>query len=151
MDIVDRLLSRIKVTPAGCFEWQGCRRVKGYGSINVSGFSKLAHRASYEAFRKPIPAGLLVCHHCDNPCCINPAHLFVGTALDNSMDCIRKKRNRHLKGEEHPNAVLQSIDIIMMRRDRQNGTSLYRLAKRYGVTVSHVQLIIERKAWKHIP
>lgn len=67
----------------------------GYGQLAIGGKHYAAHRLAYEAHRGPIPAGAYVCHTCDNPSCVNPLHLFVGTAKDNNDDMMRKGRNRN--------------------------------------------------------
>lgn len=91
MDIVDRLLSRIKVDDRGCFIWQGSTNNKGYGEISYKLRTRLAHRVSFEVFRAA-PGCLHVLHHCDNPPCINPAHLFLGTQKTNMRDAAAKGR-----------------------------------------------------------
>lgn len=85
------------VTDAGCFEWQGARMAiingrQGYGRLRVDGVERYAHRYAWESVNGPIPEGMFVCHACDNPPCINPAHLFLGTQADNNRDRIAKGR-----------------------------------------------------------
>lgn len=82
--------SRTKRMESGCIEWTGT--IQRYGVIHIDGKSQRAHRIAWEITNGPIPAGLLVCHHCDNPPCVNPEHLFTGTASDNAHDCIAKGR-----------------------------------------------------------
>jgi hypothetical protein len=85
-------LDRVEVTPSGCWEWTRARSHDGYGV-----YKKLrAHRVAYELAFGPIPDGLSVLHHCDNPPCVNPARLFLGTQSDNMRDCYRKGRNHGL-------------------------------------------------------
>lgn len=105
-----RLLGKIRVTPTGCFEWQARRNEFGYGSVGFKKKRLKAHRVSWEVFRGPIPEGMCVCHHCDNPCCINPDHLFIGTRTDNMRDASRKGRiatgDRH-SSRTHPESVVR--------------------------------------------
>ncbi len=90
-----KLLSSIDVRPSGCWEWTRYRLPSGYGRIHIDGRMENAHRASYEEFVGPIPVGLHVLHACDNPPCINPAHLRVGTNAENVRDReARRARSR---------------------------------------------------------
>jgi hypothetical protein len=79
---------------SGCWLWLGMVYTTGYGGVVHQGITKLAHRASYEAFHGVIPRKMLICHHCDNPSCVNPDHLFLGTEQDNADDMVKKKRWR---------------------------------------------------------
>lgn len=92
--IKDRLLRKVKVnTETDCWEWQGGKNNVGYGMIRDEHGMRTTHRVSYELHKGNIPKGMCVCHTCDNPKCVNPDHLWVGTKKDNSQDMIRKGRN----------------------------------------------------------
>lgn len=85
-----------KPAPNGCIEWQGYKNVWGYGRRRFRGFKVLVHREVWSQMHggEPIPFGLIVCHKCDNPPCVNPAHLFLGTQKDNMQDCVKKGRHK---------------------------------------------------------
>ena len=95
-ELAGRLYSRIQAN-GECWEWQGALNSKGYGCIAIHKVSQLAHRVSYELTYGAIPDNFQVCHHCDNPRCIRPAHLFTGTASDNMQDMARKGRHGRQK------------------------------------------------------
>ncbi|UNA05395.1 HNH endonuclease motif protein [Pantoea phage vB_PdeP_F5M1C] len=93
MNLREKLEAYSKVSPSGCWEWQRATAGKGYGLISIGRQRQAyAHRVSYFVFNGPISEGLVVRHKCDNPCCVNPEHLEVGTQEDNMQDC--KKRGR---------------------------------------------------------
>lgn len=101
---LDKNLSII-ITESDCWEWQGNKNPAGYGRFTVKengkSVSLLAHRASWMVHNNVdvIPKGMFICHHCDNPKCINPNHLYMGTPKDNAQDCVR--RGRHRKGKKY--------------------------------------------------
>lgn len=133
-----------------CFEYQGFRNTQGYGRLNRT----YTHRLSWEMVNGPIPEGLCVLHKCDNPPCVNPDHLFLGTRADNMKDMWSKGRGRtvgaSLPGEKHPMAIMTDAKVISMRSDRSNGVPLLELSERYGVAVPTVSMICSRKLWRHI-
>jgi len=112
-----RILANTIPNEYGCAEWQLARDKKGYGRIKVGGRLLLAHRVAYELFMGEIPLGFDVCHTCDNPGCVNIAHLFVGTRSENMVDCVKKDRcwrggsPPHGKGMAHSQAKLSDAAI----------------------------------------
>lgn len=90
---VAQKLNRYRVSPLGCWEWSGARTRDGYGNVTHGRKSMLAHRLSYEFHYGVAPGKLLVCHHCDNPPCIRPDHLFLGDQTANMADMARKGRS----------------------------------------------------------
>lgn len=100
-----------KGEPDECWEWVGTKNPKGYGHIEINGKEVRAHRFSWEIHNGPIPEGLCVLHKCDNPGCVNPAHLFLGTYADNAQDMIAKGRDNKARGEASGNAKLTEQDV----------------------------------------
>ena len=134
-----------------CWPWTAGRDNYGYGRIgNGPGRSPAkAHRVAWELTNGPIPAGLGVLHECDNPPCVNPAHLFLGTQQDNSKDAARKGRIRMpgLRGEQHGNAKLtreQAREIFLRARA---GEARRRIAADYGISRDNVGIIANRRGW----
>ena len=87
----------IPITESGCWIWIYGKTSRGYGTLKINGKQIYAHRASYKEFIGDIPEGMLICHHCDTPLCVNPKHLFSGTCKDNHQDRERKKRGSNSK------------------------------------------------------
>jgi hypothetical protein len=98
-----RLLDRVVFGMSDCWHFCGTRNKGGYGRITYGGRMQVAHRLSYEAFVGPIPHGMSVLHKCDNPSCINPEHLWLGTYTDNRRDCVQKNRHNLPRGDRHWN------------------------------------------------
>lgn len=132
----ERFWEKIKKKKNGCWEWTAVRS-GDYGMFRVDNVMKLAHRVSWQIANGPIPEGMNVLHRCDNPPCVNPKHLFLGTQSDNMIDCSKKGRICHkLKTEE----ILQ----IRKRYDVEK-TTQRQLGEEYGVSKGHVRDIIMRR------
>lgn len=124
-----------------CWIWTGCVGKDGYGVLGVGRKQMRAHRASFEAFSGEIPGGLLVCHRCDQPLCVNPDHLFLGTPRDNTQDMIRKSRRKTLRGESHPNSKITMKDRETIRLLRSSGAKLSEVAEKFGIAIQTVSAI----------
>ena len=153
----ERLWSKVRKAGADeCWEWIGNRNQHGYGLIWRSGLdgghSLLAHRACYEDAQGPIPKGKMACHTCDHPWCVNPAHIFIGTAQDNADDMVRKGRaskSTKTRGEQHHLAKLTHELARQIREAYQYGEmSPSALARAYQVSRSCVMQILLGESWR---
>jgi len=131
-----------------CWEWQGGKQGDGYGILRLSGRSVLAHRISYELMVGPIPPGLHVLHSCDNPPCINPHHLHIGTDLDNARESKERGRRGRLCGEKNGRAKLSPSDVRLIRALYNAGElSWMSLSRRFGVSSQQIGRIVKWKQW----
>ena len=143
-----------KTTPNECWLWMGATNRLGYGSMHVGSkknkamHNEPAHRISYELHYHSLPRGMEVCHTCDNPRCVNPNHLFVGTHQDNVDDMVKKKR--HTWGERNPQAKITEEIVRQIRRLAADGELQKVIAARFGLTRTAVTLIVGRKRWAHV-
>ena len=150
--IEQRLLNNIYKNPKnGCWEWIGNKMKSGHGRIGYRDKVYLTHRLSYEIHIGYIPDNMNVCHRCDNPPCINPEHLFLGTQLDNIQDCVSKKRNYIIPpmgGEKNPLAKLTNNEADEIRKRLKNGEKGIDLAKEFKVSASIISKIRLNQSYK---
>jgi hypothetical protein len=138
--------------PDECWLWTGCLNINGYGSLfngRRRGHGKrgvLAHRVAWELAFGACPRTLDVCHRCDVPACVNPAHLFLGTARDNVADMVSKGRDG-FTGERNPHARLTDDQVREIRTSTEPGRVI---AKRLGVSCPTISEVRRRKLWKHV-
>ena len=140
----DRLWERVDRSggPNACWPWLGRKDQDGYGRHS----RKPAHRVAWELTNGPVPAGICVCHSCDNRICCNPSHGFLGTSQDNNRD--RNKKERQARGEAIGLAKLTASDVVAIRTDRR---SVALIAKSYGVCKQTIANVRSGLTWKHVP
>jgi len=133
------------VTESGCLIWLGYVGPSGYGYIGVNGKLQRTHRVAWELSKGPIPEGAHVLHRCDVPCCINPAHLFLGDHAANMADMNRK--GRAAVGEVHGNAKLTADAVREILTDVRGPSEV---ARDYGISPSTVCDLRARRSWTHV-
>lgn len=150
LPIKDRFMSHVKKSndPNACWEWIGAKYASGYGEFNINHKMYYAHRISYALYVGDIPNDKCVCHSCDNPGCINPDHLWLGTYQDNTNDMISKNRQVHVKGENHGRHKLSEQEIYQIREMIEQGYSQREIANVFDITIANVSCIKLRKSWR---
>ncbi len=135
-------------TTSGCILWKGRPDRGGYGKITNRRRTLKAHRVAYELLVGPIPDGLDVLHHCDNPPCVNPTHLFLGTDADNVADMVAK--GRHAYGERNGQSKLTAELVHEIRLRHQAGERQKDISEAISVTSACISDIVLRKRWRHV-
>lgn len=135
------------IDPSGCWTFQGVKNGQGYGTIwSGDNRRQLAHRVAYRGAVGPIPPGMCVLHTCDNPSCVRPDHLRLGTKYDNNHDAIAKGRNA--KCERNGAARLNSRQVSVIRKAYGPGVTMRFLAGCFGVGVTAIHGVIHHVTWR---
>lgn len=129
----------------GCLMWIGHINPKGYGEMKIAGRNVLAHRAAYEEANGPLPPGMLACHHCDTPACIELDHLFAGTTQDNNADKIAK--GRHPRGERSSAAKLTEGEVRAIRNDPRSDAEVAAIYEMSDWTIRDIR---RHRIWRHV-
>lgn len=140
----ERFYAKVSKVPTerGCLEWLGAHTKKGYGVVGRKGENTTAHRIAWELANGQIPAGMYVCHRCDNPACCRVEHLFLGTPEDNQRDMDSKGRRVRV-------TVLTEDQVAEIRSEKYFGWSVRKIAFCFGVSKSHIHRILRRENWSH--
>lgn len=141
---MDRFWSKASLAPNGCLIWTASKLKSGYG-IFQWGKSRRAHRVAWELTHGSIQKHQHVLHYCDNPSCINPDHLFLGTHAENMRDRTEKGRGADFSGERNPTSKLKISDLAIIRH---SSLSCSKLAQHYGVVKQTIANIRTGKTWK---
>jgi len=140
----------------GCWGWSGSKLKTGYTKLSCKGKKLLGHRFSYELYNEPIKNGNIICHHCDNPVCTRPDHLFQGTLSDNMQDCIFKNRFNYepnekiLRGEQIVGSKLKDYQVVDIKKMIENGAKQTDIARMFGVARKTISAISTGQNWRHI-
>lgn len=146
-----------KGDPGACWEWQGSRHKVGHGyawvprSVPVlGGRVHYAHRIAFHLTHGAIPPGASICHHCDNPACCNPAHLYAGTQTDNMRDMIERDRRDHAHGSRIPHAALTDDLVREIRRRFRAGERIASIVRDMPASFTTVSAAAHGKSWTHV-
>ncbi len=150
----ERFWSKVEKTPT-CWLWKGAHKIgkDAYGFIHFNGKLISTHRASWQMVNGPIPENMCILHSCDNPPCVNPAHLRIGTRRENSMDMVNRNRHPTLLNAKSKIASKFTEKKILEIRDlkrKKPYLSYASIARTYKVTPTAISFIIRRHVWKNI-
>ena len=139
-----------------CWLWTGAKTSHGYGQLRTGnpGRVEMAHRLAWDFYRGPIPTGMNVLHRCDNPPCVNPDHLMVGSQSVNALDMVAKGRQRGGFGEyRHSGGAgwkLNSEIVLEIRRRAEGGESYASISRSFDLTAAMVSRIVRRLSWRRV-
>lgn len=155
-----QFLDKLKRVSSGCIEWQGSRNIQNYGIMRINSKAYPAHRFSWERLHGPIPKDLIICHKCDNPCCVNPEHLFLGTKYDNNHDRSlkgrsgkrtyspeeKKRYSQLFSGENNSTSRLtnKQVEQIITLKGQY---SYSQIAKMFNISKCTITSIFNGRAW----
>lgn len=145
-DIIEKFENNVfYASPCGCHYWTRPLHKSGYAYLYFKGTTYLVSRLAYTIYKGPIPQGFYICHHCDNPACVNPNHLFAGTPKQNVIDMLNKKRNTPLRGENNGQAKLSNKQADEVKRLHKEGKTQVEISRIFGVHKSTIHLIVSNK------
>jgi hypothetical protein len=148
MNINKKLFFKKVKKSSGCWNWTARKNKDGYGQVWINHKSYYAHRISWSLKNGEIPKGMYILHSCDNPGCVNPNHLFLGTQADNVMDCFKKGKTTF--GERDHFAKLKEKEVFEIRRLYKTGVvSQKLLSKMFMVSNTQINLIVRGVSWKY--
>lgn len=137
-----------------CTEWEGNRNPQGYGRLRIKGVKSmlLAHRWTWTQANGPIPVGMCVLHHCDNPPCVNLEHLYIGSHKDNARDMWQRGRavktsHGRQRGSKHGLSKLTEQQVLNIRAAITNGVTMADLARKYNVSFTSIRHIKIKRSW----
>jgi len=137
-----------------CWLWRGGISSRGYGNFAIRKEGKIknnrAHRFAFELVNGKISEGIYVCHECNNPICVNPKHLYLGTAKDNAKDAVRDGLYKSLCGEKAPWSKLTENDVREIRFMSENGIPHTKIAQYFPVVRQQIDRIVAKLRWAHI-
>lgn len=149
---IEAFKRRIRKAANGCWLWIGPKDRRGYGRFRTKIHGVCLHKAHRWSWAyhndRPIPDGMGVMHSCDNPACVNPEHLSIGTQAENIADMYRRGRANNLRGLKHGRARIKESDVQAIRQSHRTQMAL---AGTYGISQTQVGRIIRGESWKHIP